>query len=214
MRKKTWKLGLGAAIVGGFAALAACSDDDKAVNNAFDAGTDTAPAVDTGANLADAATLTDEQIAGIALLANQREVAEANVALGGATAPAVREFATKMVKDFSDAVSRQQALFAQLAITTVGSDRSERIEAESDIANSELEAQTGDAFDKSYMARQVEVLGRIQGIIDTELLPAVQKAELRSELTTMRASIASHLAEAQTVQLALSVDAGTDSGAP
>jgi putative membrane protein len=67
----------------------------------------------------------------------------------------------------------------------------------------------GAAFDKAYIDSQVEMHTTALQLLDTQLIPSAMNAEIKTEMTAMRATVAEHLDAAKDLQSSLSADGGT-----
>jgi putative membrane protein len=208
-----------ASIVAALTLVIACSDDNNSGNATV------VPGIDSSVNVPDSSAETsaadsgrvqsDAQIAQVALTANTGEIAQGMLAQTSATNADVKTFASLMVTDHTAANQRVQALAQQLGITPAPSGVSVQLQSESDAIVAQLQMLSGAAFDTAYVTAQVTVHTRVLALIDDMLLPAAQAAEVKAELTTMRASVVMHLSVAQQLQaqLAAAGDGGADADA-
>jgi putative membrane protein len=152
----------------------------------------------------DPANMTDPEIAMVMRVANLGEVREGNIAREKATDTTVREFATMMVNEHTDANIKTEEQLAKKEIPSDDSPLSRQIDAGSAAAADTLRASaTGAAFDRAYMDRQIEVHQYVLTTIDKTLLPAAHEKVLRQALNDMRATVTKHLDRARTIRAAL-----------
>ncbi|MEW5928866.1 MAG: DUF4142 domain-containing protein [Gemmatimonadota bacterium] len=88
---------------------------------------------------------------------NRAEIAEGQLALTNAAAPAVREFAQEMVTEHTANMQQQQALMDQMGITAdmlAALPVTRQMEANHQAAMQALGPVRGAAFDRAYMERQ------------------------------------------------------------
>jgi putative membrane protein len=178
--------------------MAACSDDDDGGGTTTDAN----------------ATLNDNQVAAVIVAANTGEIQEGQVAQAQGSNDAVKVFAGKMVTEHTAANTRATALFSGLGITPQENATSQKLTSDASAMVTSLKAMSGAALDKAYIDGQVAAHQMVLDLIDKTLLPGASRAELKTELNTMRTAVAAHLAEAKTIQASLSGggDGGTDGG--
>lgn len=143
------------------------------------------------------ATLSDEQILGIAMTANSSEVDEGQLALTKASRADVRAFAQEMVTDHSAANARLDALSKAAGILPQPSPQQQAIKDENTATLADLQGRSGADFDQAYVASQVKGHERLLNLFDSELIPSATNPDLRTELVNERATVARHLAIAQ-----------------
>jgi putative membrane protein len=222
-------------LVGGLAAMPACSDDNDEPGAGGSAGTATGGtgttggqggdgtggtggtggggaggAVDAGADAND--VVSDGEIVGILHAANTGEVLQAQLAEMRAMNPAVRTFAAHMNQEHSLADSRLMALSADAGpdahLSPVDTGVSQALTMTAMQKLQVLQTLFGAAFDRQYMTDQVEMHTEVLNLIDEHLLPSAMDGTLRMLVTMMRESVAAHLAEARNILQMVSVDGG------
>jgi putative membrane protein len=161
---------------------------------------------DAGAS--DAGALSDDQVGGVAFELNSGEAMIGMLASSRAMRAEVKSFASTMVNDHSAAVAKLTALFKATGITPAQSPDRAMVAAEAMATIAMLTPLNGAAFDSAYMASQVKMHTDALMMLDTKLLPAATNAQLKSELTSMRATVAAHLMMAKQIQ-----GGGSDGGA-
>jgi putative membrane protein len=138
-------------------------------------------------------TLSDGQIAGITAAAHQSEIDAARVARKISKNAKVRSFAAKMIKDHTAALKAETALAQTAGIAPSDSDISAKIKTMSADSLANLKTLKGNDFDKTYAQGQVDAHQQVLDTIDNDLLPQVQNAALKEQLTKERPVVASHL---------------------
>lgn len=146
--------------------------------------------------------LTDGEVLGAAMAANEGEVTMAEVALKRAIAPDVKKFAERMKSDHGKALEQGKALAKKAKIAGADSDVSTSLKDDAKRTVEELRARSGNAFDRAYMASQVKVHKEILTVIDDRLVPSAQHADVKAMLVEMRRTVADHLASAEEIQKA------------
>jgi putative membrane protein len=184
--------------------VGACAKKENAADTATAAAT-TPPAMsDTArpaaASAAAAPTLTDAQIAHVAVTANSIDSAAGAAAKGKGTAKAVKDFAQTMVTDHTGVNKQATALAKKLNVTPEDNDVSRQLKTNADQAASSLQGKSGADFDKAYIDNEVTYHQGVLDALDKTLIPGAQNAELKSLLEKVRPNIAAHLARAKNIQ--------------
>jgi putative membrane protein len=160
-----------------------------------------------------AAALSDAEVAGVALELNSGEAMIGGLATTRAKAAAVKSFAAKMVTDHGGAVTRLEKLFKMINVTPGPSPQREMVAATGMATMTKLMPLSGAAFDKAYVDSQVEMHTAALALLDTALIPSAKNAQLKTELTSMRATVAAHLMTATELQSSVGGGSGADGGA-
>ena len=191
----------GAAVTAADAAREAAAGAKAGAAEAMDGGT---PAeADAGAPAA-AASLTDPQIAAIALAANKVDIDAAQVAKKKTKNAQVRKFANDMVRDHSSANKQAAALAKKLGVTPEESDVSRALAQGGQDNLARLKPLKGKAFDRAYAEHEVTYHQQVLGALDEKLIPQASNAELKALLQSVRAVVAQHLDHASSLLDALS----------
>jgi putative membrane protein len=136
------------------------------------------------AGVAQAADLTDPQIAHIAYTAGSIDIKAAKQALAKTKNPAVKAFANDMVRDHTAVNDKALALVKKLKVTPEDNDTSKSLVKGADAKHAELEKLSGAAFDKAYVANEVAFHKTVDGALESALIPSSKNAELKSLLQT------------------------------
>ncbi|MEO6572989.1 MAG: DUF4142 domain-containing protein [Polyangiaceae bacterium] len=147
--------------------------------------------------------LTDEQIAAINSAANRGEVDQAKQATEKSKNPKIKKFAAMMTTHHGDANTKATDMLRKAHITPEESPTSTSMTTESAKLVESLKPMNGPEFDRAYIDAQVKEHTAILDVLDTKMLPVVKNADLKNELTSMRAKIDGHLKEAQAIQKSL-----------
>lgn len=141
--------------------------------------------------------LTDAQIAGVLLAANQGEVMEAQAARPKLSASQATTFADRMIADHGPAIAREEALFAQQGLTAAPSDVMQMLQADAMANVQTLQSTPAGTFaDLTYLCMQVRDHEKVLNIADTQLQTA-SNAALANEVSTVRQTVQAHLVLAQ-----------------
>jgi putative membrane protein len=177
-----------------------------------DTAADSARAADSAAAAAAAqpapapstpATLTDPQIAHVAVTANAIDSAAGEMAKQKGSAAAVKEFAQTMVTDHGAVNKQAVALATKLNVTPEDNDVSRQLRSGADQSTATLQGLSGPAFDRAYIDNEVAYHQAVLDALDRTLIPGAQNAELKALLEQVRPNIAAHLERAKGIQGAL-----------
>ncbi|HEX7050540.1 MAG TPA: DUF4142 domain-containing protein [Longimicrobiales bacterium] len=160
------------------------------------------PRTETGAQPA-GTVLTDANIASIASTANTGEIQTANLALAETSNPAVRRFAQQMLSDHTEANRRLAAVVGNLDIQPAPTPTTRQLETNTGRAMESLQARSGTDFDRMYIANQIEQHRWLLQTLDGALIPSARHRRMEDYLRWLRATVASHLSQAQQVQQSL-----------
>ena len=127
---------------------------------------------------------TDPQIAHIAYTAGNIDIDAAKLALKKSKTPAVREFASEMVRDHEAVNEKALALVKKLHVTPEQNATSESLTKQAAETRTKLEKLSGKAFDKAYAANEVAYHNTVNGALKTTLIPSANNGELKSLLET------------------------------
>lgn len=142
----------------------------------------------------------ETDIAGVVATANQGEIEQGNAAAARAATAEVRSFAQMMVADHTAALQNGQAVFSAAGITPGENDTTRILRDNSRLTVTNLATYSGTAYDRTYMQSQVDLHQWLLNALDTALIPSARTAELRTLLTTQRASVAAHLEQARAIR--------------
>lgn len=147
--------------------------------------------------------LSDPEVAHVAVTANAIDVDLAKLALERSRSDEVKAFASTMVQDHTGVNEQAEVLASRLGVTPVPNDVSASLQKSADEARAKLSGLSGAAFDRAYMAREVEYHQAVLDALDDLLVPTTENVELKSLLRTARGAIAAHLQRARAIQASL-----------
>jgi putative membrane protein len=145
-------------------------------------------------------TLSDSEIAMVIRAANDGEIQQAHVALPRLTDSAAIEFAEMMLRDHSAANDRVQKLLGTLNLAATDSMASRAMRSKAIDGSQALVTIGGAALDRTYVEGQVKMHRDVIETIDKTLFPQAHDPALRDLITELRASIATHLADAEKLE--------------
>jgi predicted outer membrane protein len=165
------------------------------------AGTPTAVPNPTGA-ATPARTMTDAQIAAVLEAAIDDELTAARMAEKRTRNALVRALADRIAADEGGAGADLTAFEARHPMAPEHTRTSDDLKAESASAMATLRAVRAVQFDDAYVARQVTRTAQLLELLDATLIPSADAPDLRSELASLRATIAAHAKLARDTQTA------------
>lgn len=146
---------------------------------------------------------TDPQIAHIAYTAGLIDIETAKLAVEKSKTKAVAEFANGMIRDHEAVNVEALDLVKKLNVTPKDNDTSKALTQAAAEKRSELAALDGAAFDKAYIENEIAYHKRVNGALETLLIPSAENAELKSLLETGLKLFQGHQAHAEQVATGL-----------
>ncbi len=143
--------------------------------------------------------LDDAQIAKILLTANDAEIDAAQLAKKQGEAPAVKNFAEKMISQHKMNRDEAKKITKNAKINPKKNSDAEALEDNAESTTAGLKKLKGAAFDNGYMAQQVSMHEELLKKLDDQLIPAAQNAEFKAYLQKTRGHVATHLEEARAI---------------
>ena len=127
---------------------------------------------------------TDPQIAHIAYTAGIIDIEAAKLAVSKSKTQAVIDFANDMLRDHEAVNQQALELVKKLNVTPEDNDTSKALTKAATDKRDDLAKLDGAAFDKAYVDNEVAYHGRVNGALETLLIPSAQNAELKELLQT------------------------------
>ena len=144
-------------------------------------------------------SLTDAEILGVAVAANDGEVMMAEMAIRKAIAPEVKEFAAMMKSQHSAFLQKAKALQMKTKVESTDSDVSTYLRNDVDRTLKELREKEGGSFDRSYMVAQAKAHKDVLSAIDNRLTPSATNGEVKALVIEMRRRVSDHLTKAEEI---------------
>jgi putative membrane protein len=183
--------------------IAACKGKGEYADTTAAAGTSGAT-TGAAAGGGGAATLTDPQIAHVAVTANSIDSAAGAAARSKAKSAQVKDFAQTMVRDHGAVNKQAVALAKKLNVTPQDNDVSKQLQQGAQQSQSELSGKSGADYDKAYIDHEVQYHQQVLDALDKTLIPEAQNGELKALLQKVRPNVAAHLERAKKIQGSLS----------
>jgi putative membrane protein len=144
--------------------------------------------------------LTDSQITTVLMAANNAEISQGKLAQKTAKSKDVVQFAKQMVTDHTASLKEVKNVNAKLKVKEQTSATRDQLDAAAKASDSRLKGKKGADFEKTYLDEQVTMHQTVLDTIDTQLAPNAKAEELKTLLTKMRTTVASHLDHAKQLQ--------------
>jgi putative membrane protein len=188
------------------AALTACGGgQDEGQTGGETATLDTAAAAPAESPApAPAGGVTDPQIAGIVVAANEVDIKAGELAQSKATNPQVKEFAQRMITDHTGVNQAASDLVTKLGVTPEESPTSQQLRQGGEQNRTTLQGQSGAAFDRAYIDNEVAYHQAVLDAINNTLIPNAQNPELKALLQQTAPAVEAHLQHARQIQGSLS----------
>ncbi|MBN9350275.1 MAG: DUF4142 domain-containing protein [Chitinophagaceae bacterium] len=150
-----------------------------------------------------AQTLTDGEIASIAVSANQIDVNYAKVALKKSHNKAVRAFANSMIKDHEGVIKQAVALATKEKITPKTNATTKSLLAGEAKEMKVLNSKSGKAFDKAYIDNEVGYHEAVISTVQNTLIPQTKNEQLKNLFVAISPVLNEHLEHAKHIQAEL-----------
>ncbi|MDC0744026.1 DUF4142 domain-containing protein [Polyangium mundeleinium] len=137
------------------------------------------------------------QILAVVSTVNQNEITNAETARLRATGDGVRSYAERVAAEHQAIETRIQALQEKLRIKQEGSEMQSNLRHEAERAGELLRTVPAADFDVTYLNAQIGGHQRAITLLDAQLIPNAESAEVETFLREVRASLAQHLAQAR-----------------
>lgn len=138
-------------------------------------------------------TLTDPQIASIAVTANQIDVDYAKLALQKSTNPDVTAFAQSMQKDHENIIQQATALAQKLGVTPEDNPTTQSLLSGEKEVMSKLNGLSGHDFDTAYINNEVAYHRAVISTVKDKLIPDATNKDLKDLLTSVTPLLGQHL---------------------
>jgi putative membrane protein len=145
-------------------------------------------------------TLSDAEIASVAVTANQIDVDYAGIAMVKSKDASVLRFAKTMADDHNSIIKQAVALVTKLKVTPKDNKVSQSLLSDAKKTKKALHAKSGKAFDKAYIDNEVAYHKAVINAVEGLLIPQAKNAELKSLLESALPLLKTHLAHAEMVQ--------------
>lgn len=151
----------------------------------------------------DAPSLSDPEVASVAVVANQIDISYAEIALEKSKNKEVREFAERMVTDHNAVIEQAVELVTKLSVTPKDNAVSKSLLEGAEKTKKELNSASEEEFDLLYVNNEVAYHEAVITAVKDLLIPASDNAELKGLLETVLPALQAHLLHAEMIQAKL-----------
>jgi putative membrane protein len=144
--------------------------------------------------------LTDPEVASVAVVANQIDIAYAEIAKEKSKDAEVLKFAQTMINDHNAVIGQASALVKKLNVTPKDNDVSKKLLADAEKTKKSLREKSGTAFNKAYVDNEVAYHKAVISAVETLLIPETENAELKELLQKVVPALKAHLEHAEMLQ--------------
>lgn len=145
-------------------------------------------------------SLTDPEVASVAVVANQIDINYAEIAAKKSKNPEVLKFAETMKRDHAAVIDQAVALARKLGVTPKDNEVSKNLLADATKTQKTLRGKTGRDFDKAYIDNEVTYHKAVIQAVEKLLIPETDNAELKKLLQDVLPALQAHLGHAEMVQ--------------
>ena len=145
-------------------------------------------------------SLTDPEVAKVAVVANQIDIAYADIAQKRSKDAEVLKFAATMKRDHSAVIQQAAALAKKLGVTPKDNPVSKKLLSDADATKKSLNSKTGKAFDKAYVDNEVAYHKAVIDAVEKLLIPETENGELKQLLQNVVPALKAHLDHAEMIQ--------------
>lgn len=149
-----------------------------------------------------AAQYSDAEISKIIETVNRGEIDLAKVATKSSNQQ-VKDFAEMMIKDHTQSNKDLKSIKTKSDGNASKSETAASLKADASAKKDELKNLKGSQLDARYIQTQVEMHGKVLGILDNDLIPSATTADLKTFLQKTRGAVAAHHEQAQKIQSTL-----------
>ena len=144
--------------------------------------------------------LSDPEVASVALVANQIDIAYADIAKKRSKDREVIKFAETMARDHEAVIGQAVALAGKLGVTPKDNAVSRKLLADAEKTKKMLHGKSGKAFNKAYIDNEVAYHKAVIDAVEGLLIPETENAELKKLLTDVVPALKAHLGHAEMIQ--------------
>lgn len=145
-------------------------------------------------------TLTDPEIASVAVTANQIDVNYAKIALEKNVSSDVKQFANTMIEDHSSVIDMAVDLATKLGVTPKNNALTQQLLAGEKETEANLKALDGKSFEKAYVDNEVAYHAAVIAAVKDVLIPQTENKELKALLVKVLPVLETHLEHAKHLQ--------------
>lgn len=144
--------------------------------------------------------LSDAEVASVAVIANQIDIAYAEIAKEKSKDADVLKFAATMANDHKAVIAQAVALVTRLGVTPKENAVGKQLLADAEKTKKGLRSASGATFNKAYIDNEVAYHKAVIGAVEGLLIPQAQNPELKKLLQNVVPALKAHLGHAEMVQ--------------
>ena len=145
-------------------------------------------------------TLSDPEVASVAVAANQIDIKYAEIAKKKSKNAEILNFAETMAKDHNAVIGQASALVKKLNVTPMDNTLSQKLNSDAEETRKVLNAKSAAEFDKAYIDNEVAYHKAVIDAVKNVLIPETENQELKELLTNILPALDAHLKHAEMVQ--------------
>lgn len=144
--------------------------------------------------------LSDEEVAHVAVVANQIDIDYAEIAKEKSKDAEILKFAETMTNDHKAVIGQATDLVKKLNVTPKENSVSQKLLSDAEQTKKTLRTKSGKAFNKAYIDNEVAYHKAVISAVEGLLIPEAENGELKSLLQNVVPALKTHLAHAEMVQ--------------
>ena len=144
--------------------------------------------------------LSDPEVAHVAVVANQIDIAYAAIAKEKSKDADILKFAETMTNDHNAVINQASALVKKLNVTPKENSVSKKLLADAEQTKKILRSKSGKDFNKAYIDNEVTYHKAVIGAVEGLLIPEAENSELKALLQNIVPALKTHLEHAEMVQ--------------
>ena len=145
-------------------------------------------------------SLTDPEVASVAVAANQIDIEYAGIAKKKSKNTEILNFAEAMTKDHNAVIAQASDLVKKLNVTPKDNAVSQKLNNDAEQTRKMLNAKSGSEFDKAYIDNEVAYHKAVIDAVKNLLIPETENQQLKDLLTGILPALDTHLQHAEMVQ--------------
>lgn len=144
--------------------------------------------------------LNDAEVASVAVVANQIDIAYAEIAKEKSKDAEILKFAETMKNDHNAVLAQAGALVKKLGVTPQDNAVSKKLLADAEKTKKDLRGKSAKDFNKAYIDNEVAYHKAVIAAVEGLLIPETENAELKTLLQNVVPALKTHLEHAEMVQ--------------
>ncbi|MFD2245320.1 DUF4142 domain-containing protein [Pontibacter ruber] len=144
--------------------------------------------------------LSDAEVASVAVIANQIDIDQAQLALKKSKNEDVLQFAQTMINDHQAVMKQATDLVQKLGVTPQENAVGKQLQTDAEKTSKKLRSLSGSTFDKAYVDNEVAYHKAVISAVEDLLIPESENEELRNLLQNIVPALNAHLEHAQMLQ--------------